>query len=57
MKKTQFYFLLSGDQIYFDFLSLTDHQKRIGKVEKVTFWANPHFGQIHVQFVFCKVSY
>ena len=41
MKKTQFSFLLSGDQIYFDFLSFTAHQKRIGKVEKVTFWANP----------------
>ena len=49
MKKTQFSFLLSGDQIYFDFPSLTAHQKkkkkkkkkRIGKVEKVTFWANP----------------
>ena len=24
----QFYFLLSGDQIYFDFLSLTAHQKK-----------------------------
>ena len=28
MKKTQFSFLLSGDQIYFDFLSLTAHQKK-----------------------------
>ena len=28
MQKTQFSFLLSGDQIYFDFLSLTDHQKK-----------------------------
>ena len=28
MKKTQFSFLLSGDQTYFDFLSLTAHQKK-----------------------------
>ena len=41
MKKTQFSFLLSWAQICFDFLSLTDHQKRIGKDEKITFWANP----------------
>ena len=36
-----FSFLLSVDQIYFHFLSLTAHQKRIRKVEKITFWANP----------------
>ena len=28
MKKTKFSFLLSGDQICFDFLSLTAHQKK-----------------------------
>ena len=45
MKKTQFSFLLSGDQIYFDFLSLTAHQKKNWKSWK------SHFGQIQVQFV------
>ena len=55
MKKTQFSFLLSGDQIYFDFLSFTAHQKRIGKVEKVTFWANPGTVCIYQSFIlrFC----
>ena len=52
MQKTQFSFLLSGDQIYFDFLSLTDHQKK--ELEKLK---NSHVGEIQVQFVFCKVSY
>ena len=34
-------FLFFRQEIKSDFLSLTDHQKRIGKVEKFTFWANP----------------
>ena len=63
MKKTQFSFLLSGDQIYFDFLSLTAHKKkkkkkkkkRIGKVEKVIFLANPGTVCIFQSFIlrFC----
>ena len=35
MKKIQFSFVLSGYQIYFDFLSLTDHQKRNRKSWKI----------------------
>ena len=34
MKTTQFSFLLSGDQIYFDFLTLTAHQKKKKKKKK-----------------------
>ena len=57
MQKTQFSFLLSGDQIYFDFLSLIDHQKRIGKVEKFTLWANPGIVcilQLHTEILWWK---
>ena len=51
----EFSFLLSGDQIYSDFQSLTAHQKRIGKVQKVTFWANPGTVCIFQSFIlrFC----
>ena len=47
------FFSFARDQIYFDFLSLTGHQKKKTS-EKLK---NSHFGQIQVQFVFCKVSY
>ena len=68
MKKTQFSFLLSGDQIYFDFPSLTAHQKKKKKKEKKKrkkkkkkkeseVLKKSHFGQIQVQFVLFKVSY
>ena len=51
-----FFFLLLGDQIYFDFLSLTDHHQKKKKKESEKL-KNSHFGQIKVQFIFCKVSY
>ena len=47
------FFLLSGDQIYFDFLSIIDHQNK-KELEKLK---NSHFGQIQIQFVVCKLSY
>ena len=49
MKKTQFSFLLSGDQIYFDFLSLTDHQRKNRKS-----WKNHILGKSRYSMYFSK---
>ena len=39
------------NQIYFDFLSLTDHQKKKKKKKRESEkLKNSHFGQIQVQF-------
>ena len=35
MKKKQFSFLLSGDQLYFDLLSLSEHQRKNRKSLKI----------------------
>ena len=49
------FFSFVRNQIYFDFLSLTAHQKKNQKVEKVTFWANPGTVCIFQSFIlrFC----
>ena len=51
MQKTLFSFLLSGDQSIL-FVSFNWSSKK--ELEKLK---NSHFGQIQVQFVFCKISY
>ena len=55
IQKTQFSFLLSGDQIYSDFLSLTDHQKKKKKKKKIEKLKNSFFfGKSRYSFYFAK---
>ena len=58
MKKTQFSFLLSGDQIYFDFLSLTDHQKKNQKSWKMHVLGKSryilYFAKFHTEILWWK---
>ena len=51
MQKTQFSFLLSGDQIYFDFLSLTNHPK---KKKKMKSWKIHILGKSRYSLYFAK---
>ena len=58
MQKTQFSFLLSGDQIYFDFLSLTDHQKKDRKSWKIHILGKSryslYFANFHTEILWWK---
>ena len=54
MQKTQFSFLLFGDQIYFDFPSLTYHQKKKKKKKNRKSWKIHILGKSKYSLYFAK---